>query len=242
MRKKQKSTKKLRGNSLSSRRDDAMRRRDRPALITEDMPKECTASYNPNPFGIGVMGDITILTPEAIEHQYREIRRIFFAGFDTNGEWKLVPGYSLVWLAGVKYETKQIAYSVDLFSKPILLLNRVLIHELCHAVLGPRVGGHGKRWRTRMERAAQLAESIGDEELAQELRDNHARYDPDSDLYEPPLNAATCYEAIQRMVREEPDSSFEDIMYRVGRDFYEREDQLIKKFTKCRQVFEKAKK
>jgi hypothetical protein len=93
-----------------------------------------------------------------------------------------------------------------------------------------------------MEKAAQVADAIRYVELAQELREDRDRYDPDSDFYEPPMNAATCYEAIRRMVREQPpDWSFEDVMYWVGRDFYEPDDQLIKKFKKCRQVFEKAK-
>jgi len=215
---------------------------DRPALIRDDMLKECTASCNPNPFKIVVGPGFILLTPEAIEHQYREIRRIFFAGFDTYEEWKLVPGYSHIYLAGINYNAKAIMYSVDLCGRPILILNEVLIHELCHAELGPGGGDHGKRWRNRMEKAAQVADAIRYVELAQELREDRDLYDPDSDFYEPPMNAATCYEAIRRMVREQPpDWSFEDVMYWVGRDFYEPDDQLIKKFKKCRQVFEKAK-
>jgi hypothetical protein len=239
--------KRPKSNSLKtkklSRGDDAGRGGDRPALIRDDMLKECTdLCPNPNPFGIKVLPGFTLLTPEAIEHQYREIRRIFFAGFDPNAEWKLVAGYSPHYLAGVKYETKEIAYSVDLFSKPIVILNRALVHELCHAVLGPRSVGHGKRWRTRMEEAARVAEAIGHVELAEALRYGYANYDPDSDFYEPPLTAVTCYEAITRLVKEEPDWSFEDIMYQVGREHFVPDDQLIKKFKKCRQVFEKAKK
>ena len=239
--------KKPKGNPLRSKRqmgyDDAGRGGNRPALIRDDMLKECTdLCPNPNPFGIKVGPGFTLLTPEAIEHQYREIRRIFFAGFDTNEEWKLVAGYSPHYLAGVKYETKEIAYSVDLFSKPILVLDTVLIHELCHAVLGPRGGGHSKPWRTRMEEAARVAKSIEYVELAEALRYGYAKYDPDSDFYEPPLTAVTCYEAITRLVKEEPDCSFDEVMYQVGREHVVPDDQLITKFKKCRQVFEKAKK
>ena len=162
------------------------------------------------------------------------------------------PWLSPHFLGGIKYETKEIAYSVDLLNRPVLLLNRVLIHELCHAVLGPcgrRLNiveggsdGHGKRWKARMEKAAQVAEAIGYVELAQALRDDIDVYDPDSALYDPPLDAITCYKEIRRLVRKEPDWSFEDIMYWVGRDFRVPDDRLIKKFKKCRQVFEKAKK
>jgi len=68
------------------------------------------------------------------------------------------------------------------------------------------------------------------------------RYDPSSHYYVPPVNARTCYEKITQEVNEEPDWSFEDVMEWVGRGCYEPAEVLIKRYKKCRQVFEKAKK
>jgi hypothetical protein len=220
----------------------------KPALIRQDMLKEGAPAApedswsDVNPFGTRVINGVPMLTFEAIDYQYSEIRRVFFPGFDPIGEWTVCPGYSPYVLGAIRFETKEIMYSADLINKPIVVLNRILIHELCHAVVKPRSCGHGKRWRTGMEKVAQVAEAIGDVELAEYIRDDYRSYDPDSGFCEPPLNAITVYEAIRRWVEEEPDWPFESVMYEVGVDYFEPHELLIEKFKKCHEVFEKAKK
>jgi hypothetical protein len=55
-----------------------------------------------------------------------------------------------------------------------------LIHEICHAVASIY---HDKKWQRRMEMAALKAESIGDKELAAEIRKEYTAYfDPDRSM------------------------------------------------------------
>jgi len=46
-------------------------------------------------------------------------------------------------------------------------IDMMLIHEICHAVASI---GHNKKWQSRMEKAALKAESLGQMELAREIR------------------------------------------------------------------------
>lgn len=230
-----------------SSRNNKRRAGDKPALIKQSTLKKSRlkgmqdSCPNPNPFGIRVINGITILTSEAIDYQYREIRRIFFPGFDRKQSWVLSQTSSHYFIACTFCKTKTIVYSHQLLTQSILVLNVILIHELCHAALGDRVA-HGKRWRDRMFEASEVAASIRDMNLAIALMAESRRYDPHDPHYVPPVNARTCYKSITQWANEEPDWSFEDVMYWVARSCYEPPEFLIKKFKKCRQVFEKAKK
>jgi len=92
-----------------------------------------------------------------------------------------------------------------------------------------------------MNKASGDAWRIRDISLSFALMNESDRYDPSSRLYVPPVNARKCYDQIARLVNEEPAWSFEDVMYWAGRRCYEPAEVLIKRYKKCRQVFEKAK-
>lgn len=218
----------------------------KPALIKQSKLKK---SRDQNPFGIQLLkppdGDvITLLTPEAVEYQYGEIRRIFFPDFDKKQRWSLRMAYSEYFIGCTFCKDKTIVYSSQLLTQPIIALNVILIHELCHADLGAKCGAHGKRWRHRMFEAAEIARKkpVRDLNLHYALIGEMWRYDPSSRSYVPPVNARACYEQITQLVNEEPDWSFEDVMEWVGRICYEPAEVLIKRYKKCRDVFEKAKK
>lgn len=227
-----------------SSRNNMRRAVEKPALIKQSKLKK---SRDQNPFGIQLLklpeADVlTLLTPEAVEYQYGEIRRIFFPDFDKKQRWNLRRGFSHYFIASVFLGTKTIVYTSHLLGQPIIVLNVILIHELCHAELGAKCRSHGKRWRDRMDEAAGTAVRIRDVNLEFALWDEADRYDPSSSLYVPPVNARKCYDRIARLANGAPDWSFEDVMYRVGRALYEPGEVLIKRYKKCREVFEKAKK
>jgi len=241
--------KKPKGNSLRSMRQSSLSNKgrggDKPALI-----KQSKLRKNPalNPFGIQILkppnGDvITLLTPEAVEYQYKEICRIFFPDFDKKQRWTLRPAYSDYFIACTYCKHKTIVYTPQLLTGSILVLNVILIHEICHAELGDRCASHGKRWRDRMIEACEVAKKIRDYNLWFALFSESDRYDPESPHYVRPLNGHDCYEQITQLVNEQPDWSFEDVIDWIGRKkFHDPAEILIKRYTKCRQVFEKAKK
>ena len=50
-----------------------------------------------------------------------------------------------------------------------MMLQLVLIHEICHAISS---SGHDKKWKTRMSKAAERATRIGQKELSQMIKDD----------------------------------------------------------------------
>jgi hypothetical protein len=220
----------------------------KPALIKQwklkkgDFKGTDDSCHNPNPFGIRVIKGTTLLTEEAVEYQFKEIKRIFFPNFDSKQKWSLFQEPSDWCIAYTFWETKTIMYTPNLLTHPILVLNVILIHELCHAELGARHRGHGKRWRDRMIEAADTAGRIRDVNLVFALAKEAWRYDPSKpSYYVAPINARNCYEKIKQLVNDEPDWQFEQVIYWVGRSCYEQPIFLIEKFKKCYEVFEKAK-
>ena len=113
------------------------------------------------------------------------------------------------------------------------ILHQILIEEICHAVT---TGAHGEQWQTRMEKAAQKAQEIGREDLAQMLRGRIK-----SERNRPPLpKAADVYAKIREAVRENPAVAYEYRINWVANFFRFSKEGLEKQFKLCRQAYEKA--
>ena len=74
--------------------------------------------------------------------------------------------------------------------------DKLLIHEICHAVVD---GSHGKKWQDRMERAAKRADELGRDVLAKMLRQEIVNYQEFAGGRE------QAYQTIQDWLNAEPD-------------------------------------
>jgi hypothetical protein len=102
----------------------------------------------------------------SIRQDFMRIKQQFFPQWDRQNQWRVrttskrnVQAYC---------DTRRRLIEIVLQVVDSDKLDRLLIHEICHAVGS---AGHGKQWQARMERAAQKAEALGRHHLAQLLRD-----------------------------------------------------------------------
>jgi hypothetical protein len=72
--------------------------------------------------------------------------------------------------------------------------DRLVIHEICHAI----AEGHGKGWQGRMEKAAKRADALGRHRLAGLIREEIASYQG------PTAGSDEAYERIREMVAIDP--------------------------------------
>ena len=105
-----------------------------------------------------------------IDHRFQEafdhVRRVFFPRWDRKRLWRLRIVRNLDDSVGTCDFTHRIikAASVPVDDDELAAL---LIHEIAHAATASY---HAKRWLTRMEKAAQLAKTLGRSRLATLIR------------------------------------------------------------------------
>ena len=93
------------------------------------------------------------------------VRATFFPRWDRENAWRVQLGTADEKIDGeCHWDGKKITVKRSLNHEEILV---ALIHEFAHAAVGTTgLFEHGKRWQTRMARAARRAAKIGEKELA----------------------------------------------------------------------------
>ncbi len=104
------------------------------------------------------------MTGHELRKAISNVRKTFFPRWDLRSQWRIRWGDLGKGDGNCDFELKEITISAGLNRRKLTL---VLIHEVAHAVTRD---GHGKKWKARMERAAQQAEEQGQAELAEALR------------------------------------------------------------------------
>ena len=108
-----------------------------------------------------------------------------------------------------------------------------LIHEICHAVAGL---GHGKRFWTRMRKAVQRAEELGEAELAGELRQQADACE--SDLV--PNTAASVYRKADEVVSSVPEITFDALVEYLADEMGMTSTEVRQRYRRLQHVYETA--
>jgi hypothetical protein len=163
--------------------------------------------------------------------EFQYVKETFFPTWDKQGLWRLELAEDLNGAtAYCKTEPKTIEVLKSVgFDK----LRVILIHEISHAVTSC---GHGKPWLSRMEKAAQKAERLGMNDLAQQIRSGLDWYG------EAPHYRQVIYTQIVDAVISQPDADFMTLISVVGREYGISGEELLESCKRARKVYDQAKK
>lgn len=102
---------------------------------------------------------------------FLEIKHQFFPRWDRDHRWRISTRSRRKVEGCCEPERRVIEIAVQYADQD--KRDRLLIHEICHAVAD---GGHGNKWQDRMERAARRADDLGRDRLARLLREEIEEY------------------------------------------------------------------
>ncbi len=169
-----------------------------------------------------------------LQERFHYIRSTFFPQWDRKKEWKVkhpstrhVHGYCNIELKTVE---------VGILFKDTDDMDKLLIHEICHAYYG--CVNHGILWRRVFEKRARIAESIGRINLAEKIRreiDAYNQPEPYGD------GRSETYNLIENLVLENPSISYKEVLDCIAYEFGLSPDEIDTQFKKSKQIFEKAK-
>jgi hypothetical protein len=113
------------------------------------------------------------------ESIFEQIKKDYFPTWDCKNEWQLTVGEDLYGAQAIcNSASKTITLLKDYFIQPdapkINQLKVVLIHEISHTTT--TTGFHEEEWITQMKQVAEMADELGDIELAQLVREEVDRY------------------------------------------------------------------
>ena len=160
------------------------------------------------------------------------VRTNFFPRWDKDQQWSVRINGDLPGDGRCEDEIKTI--HVRCVAKNRNDLHILLIHEISHAVAG---GGHAKRWRARMLKAAQRAKRMGLNILEKMLDQEVEAYINDPIT----VRASHVYELISVAVLHIPEAKYGRILHGVAREFGLYPHELEKRFVRCRKIYDEAK-
>ena len=171
-----------------------------------------------------------------LEQEYQNIRKLFFHRWDREGLWKVssnLPEDGKV-SSGLGYcdpDNKIIHVMTDSESYSL-----TLVHEICHAVT---TQSHEKKWFQRMMKANVVADQLGNNQLATEIREDVDMFDEDSRKKADDIESRF-YDA----AFESPDLDFESILRGVASsDYGITNEELLRRWPAApRRGFDEAKK
>jgi len=166
-----------------------------------------------------------------LRQHFREIKRQLFPRWDQHNLWR-VTTRSKRKVHGHCDRDRRVIEIVIQHADPDER-DRLLIHEICHAVAE---GGHGKKWQDRMEKAAKRADELGRDRLAKLLREEIVGY---QESWKPVDEA---YGIVQEWLTCNPDLT----LAQVKRSLADMHGLLVtevgKTFRRFKKVFTEAKK
>jgi hypothetical protein len=171
---------------------------------------------------------------------FAEICRDYFPRWRNAQHWELRQGSRGQWIGaqGERLYTTEQGYC-DPANRIIWLSDTstvTLIHEICHAVTS---ASHDKRFRTRLRKAAQHAERLGETTLAGALYKEADAYE-DETAFTP--TAAYVYDKVEEVVRGVPEIAFDAVVDFLAGDLSLTAPELCQQYRKLRRVYERAQK
>ena len=168
---------------------------------------------------------------DSLTKRLHKIQSQYFPQWDINHKFRIVK-----WdLAGARCDYKEkIIYVSDVNDE------LVIIHEICHAVVGR--GLHGPEFQNRLLKVAAVADSLGQPKLAKDIRSqvnwirNQFKDHPDRRL-----TAREVSGEINDAAIDAPNISFEDIVKHVAREHAMFPEELLKYYPKAlKRAFDNA--
>ena len=143
-----------------------------------------------------------------MRRHFDQIRRLFFPRWKAGATWRLsnrsrrrVHGYC---------DPKRRVIEVVLRPDEPDERDRLIIHEICHAVAD---SGHGKKWQARMELAAKRADALGRRRLAQLLREEVEGY------RRAPTGPEQAYQSVRDALLFNPDLTLRLVKLKLAYDY-----------------------
>ena len=148
-----------------------------------------------------------------LEQEYQNIRKLFFPRWDKEGLWRVSSN-----LPEDRKGCFSLAGYCDTDNKIIHVMtdsegySLTLVHEICHAVT---TQSHEKKWFQRMMKANVVADQLGNNQLATEIREDADMFAEDSQKKADDIESRF-YDA----AFESPDLDFESILRGVASSDY----------------------
>lgn len=166
-----------------------------------------------------------------LQEAFHYIRINFFPRWDKSNEWKVLEDPDYPRSGWCDTEGKRII--IENPGQNLTDLHCLLIHEIGHAVSSPY---HGKKFQTRLLKAADRADRIACPRLANAIRE-----DVEKHCKAEPLKARDVYSQIRDWVWEEREElSYKSVIQALASLYYIPLDEIERKYKRCRAVYEKA--
>jgi hypothetical protein len=174
---------------------------------------------------------------EALKRRWDEICKDYFPQWSNQRDWAIKISYNSRGYRGRCVTAEMTLWITNGYhQQEPEELDRLLIHETCHAVVNYR-RGHLASWQRRMEMAASRAEVLGRKALAKALREEVNKYR---------TNACGChgniYESVKKYVHAGSEiPSFDGVMESLAIQCGGNEDEEFNNIhRRCAEVYRKA--
>ncbi|MGA2465534.1 MAG: hypothetical protein ABSH06_14405 [Thermodesulfobacteriota bacterium] len=167
-----------------------------------------------------------------LKSSFESVRENFFPKWDKAKKWRAKKVWHLPVMGICCNRLKEIQVRTVFENEDEL--DRLLIHEICHAVTP---GNHPKRWNERMLKASKRADELGRHGLVSLLSKDIEAYKNSF-----PVKAKDVYGRIEDVVVEIPNITLNGLIRGIAKEFGMYKSELLAKYTQCRKIFNKVKK
>ncbi len=165
-----------------------------------------------------------------LHHQFQQIKRLFFPRWDRQNLWRISTRSRRKVHGHCDSDRRVIEIVVQYADQDEL--DRLLVHEICHAVAA---GGHGKVWQSRMEKAARRADELGRTRLAEMLRQEIVEYQ------ESAVGVAEGYQTVQDWLTHNPALTLAQVKRSLANEYGLLTSEVSTTFKRLETVFAAAK-
>lgn len=178
------------------------------------------------------------MTKRTFKNTVESIRADFFPRWDRKHQWCIKEVDSLPSFGICDQKNKTISIQPNLNDD---FLEKLLIHEICHAVIHVH-GGHGGKWNNRMLKASKVAKRIGQVKLSI-LLENEVKTYIKTEMLEPNgfPPKELIYEEIEDAVYYKKNISFNEVIKTVAKGYGFYPGELLSTFKECKSVYKRAK-
>jgi hypothetical protein len=165
-------------------------------------------------------------TPERLQEAYNFVRRVFFPKWDRTGKWQIRYISGPYYMGRCNHGLNTI--DIRFLSDDDIELYLLLTHEICHT----SALSHEIKWQDRMIRAGNRIKKLGYDPLAREVINEVERF-----RGSPAINAKFIYRSIAKIVMDNKNVSFENVMVDLSREYYGGDSVPYKH---CREAYDRA--
>jgi len=186
---------------------------------------------------VPVIKDMT--KPKKLTAIFGELKEIYFPGWDKANEWhiRVSSGLRDIFASGECNCARKIIYLVPEGFRSVETLRATIIHEICHAIYPDR-SHRSKLFQHKLLRAAEQAQQLGQQSLAEELN-KHVE-----GCQLKPLNRISFQRVLldfEEILKQDPPMSLDIIIEMIAEDWNREPDQLLKQYPDLKKTVRKMK-